>query len=379
MSAGQGGYPGTESYGYPQQTPQPQQPGRTPPPGYPQGGYPTQGTGESPNPYQQPGFHQANPYQQPTVPGAGAGYGVAGGQTPDTAPLPPVPPDGGGKGGRGRLVGAIIAATALVAAVAVGGVVLVNSKGDGDGDGGTAQPAGEEQQEQAGPDQDEKGEAEPTEGGAEGEDEELRPDDPRAGVTERPDPVVADDWQVQTHTERNNAFDVPPDWEVDSESVYVGYEFEHEGEEMAFILSAPVYYMEGYCGSSSSRIFAGTTGSLGATDTAASAEHESRNWVLAAYDREQQGTLTVGEAEPFSSEHGLEGHISTSTVENVPVEEGDECAASSGKVIAISYKDAQADIVTWLMIMDLGYEGEPDQATIDKIVNSLRPYGVDAD
>ncbi|WP_165986941.1 hypothetical protein [Streptomyces sp. YIM 98790] len=384
VSSGHGQYGGQEGYGYPQQPQQPQQPGYgTPPPPGPAPGAGT-GTGTGENPYQQPGFHQPNPYQQPTVPGAGAGYG---GWQPHetTAPMPPVPPDGGsgkggaaGSGGRGRMVAAIIAAVALVAAAAVGGVVLVSGKDDG---GGTsAQPSGgdkdeQQEQEQDGENTGEDGEAGSTEGGTEGEDgEELRPDDPRAGVAQKPDPVVADDWQVQTIAKRSNAFDVPPDWKVDSESVYAGYEFEHEGEDMSFILSAPVYYMDGYCGSGSSRIFAGTTGSLGATDTASSARHEARNWALAAYDRKQKGKLTVTEAEEFSSEHGLQGHISTATVENVPVEDGDECATSSGKVIAISYKDARADIATWLMIMDVGYEGEVDQAVIDKIVNSLRPY-----
>jgi hypothetical protein len=307
------------------------------------------GAGQNPqwsNPYQQPGYQQPNPYQQPTAQWQGAG----------------MPPSGDGGGRKGRTAIAIVVTAAVVAAAVITGVVLL---GGDDKDDTNAKG---------------KETAEPTEDPVDKEeadekDDESDADDPRRGPQQKPDPVVAPDWQVQTIAKRYNAFDVPPDWKVNSEGFMVGFEDTREGHdpEPLVIMSAASTYKDKWCGNAS-RAMAGTKGGQGATGTAEAAENEAMNWALSGYDQEQLGTLKVSDPEPFESEHGISGHTSTATIKDVPADPEAKCEAADGKVVTVSYLDAKNDLATWVLITDTGVDDEVDDATIEKIMNSLRPY-----
>ncbi|WP_159029956.1 hypothetical protein [Streptomyces marincola] len=359
------------------------------------------------NPYQQPGYQQSNPYQQPQP--AGPWQQPAPGTPQDGHPSPAFPgqqptgqwaqpgqltpvtdgrgtglASGGkdpGRGPRGRIAVAIAVAAAVVAGAAVAGVVVLGGGDDGTRAGGDAGPT-----EEVGPEPTEDATVEPTEGTG---DRRPAPDDPRQGVLQVPDPVVAPDWQVQTIENRHNAFDVPPeDWTTHSESMMVGYEDSTDdgagGEEDLTLgaplisMSAPATYMDGWCPQAENgvswRAVAGTKGGQGATGTEDAVRDEAGTWALAAYDQEEQGTLQVTEAEPFESEHGIVGHTATATVTGVPVDPEDECGTSDGKVVAVSYLDLNNDLATWVLVMDTGYPGELDEQTVQQIMNSLRPY-----
>jgi hypothetical protein len=201
-------------------------------------------------------------------------------------------------------------------------------------------------------------------------------------VPERPDPVVSPDWQVQTIENRHNAFDVPPDWELGSETYMVGYEdtrggSQTEGDPLV-MMSAVSTYMDDWCPESeygvSWRAVAGTKGGQGATGTEEAAQDEARNWALAAYDQEQQGTLEVSPPEPFESDHGITGHTVTATVTGVPDDPENECGTFDGKVVTVSYLDVNNDLATWVLVADTGFEGALDDETIELMMNSLRPY-----
>ncbi|WP_157996899.1 hypothetical protein [Streptomyces otsuchiensis] len=314
------------------------------------------------NPYLQPEYHTPNPYQQATAAGpAVAGTGGSGGGK------------GGGLSHTAKMSLAIAASVVMVAGTTVGGFVLTS--GSDDDSSSVAAPPGDGDIDEDGDETDPDGDADTeTDGEDDGEDEDEKPSDPRGGLNEPVEPVVDDDWQVQAFPERNNAFDVPPEWTLSKLDVIRGYEFYDEDDEHQLIaLRGAATYMEGFCGSSSSRALVGTTGARGASSTEQAASNEALNWAHFAYDETQSGTRTDTPPEPFTNDQGFEGHIAISEIEDFPIDEEDEdCASPSGKVIAISYLDAASDVVVWLMVVDTGIEDELEQETIDQITNSLR-------
>ncbi|MDT0343867.1 hypothetical protein [Streptomyces litchfieldiae] len=336
------------------------------------------------NPYQQPGYQQQNPYQTQGQPGQWQQPQQGTGQWQQPGPaavptdgrgLPLTGSSGSGNGGRGKTAIAVVLATAVVAAAVITGVVVFT--GD---DGNEETSAGDSPAPSEEPTEEESAE----EGATGGSD----PDDPRQGVLQRPDPVVAPDWQVQAIENRHNAFDVPPEtWTIGSEGTWVGYEDttndDEEGGENPFgdplvTMSAPAVYMDGWCPESETgaswRAVAGTKGGQGATGTEEAVRGEAGSWALAAYDQEEQGTLEVSEAEPFESDYGIVGHTATATITGVPDNPDHECGTWDGKVVAVSYLDLNNDLATWVLVMDTGFEGELDDETVQQIMNSLRPY-----
>ncbi|MDT0446606.1 hypothetical protein [Streptomyces johnsoniae] len=305
------------------------------------------------NPYQQPGYQQNNPYraEQPGGPWQAAG------DTP-----PPVPPPGGG-GGRRRTVIAVAAVVVLVVAGVLGRVFVV---------------AGDDGEPEAG------GEQSPS---AEETERPAAPDDPRQGVVEQPDPVVAPDWQVQTNEDRNNAFDVPPeDWEIESASTARGYEQEVPGEEptgeMTIGVMAPAVYLNAYCAEAeylSDRAMAGTRGGQGYTGTEEAAAADAERFALAAWAGTHEAEVEVGEPEPFESEHGLVGHTVTATVTGLPQGEDSPCGPPAGRVTTVSYLDPDNDLATWVLVADVGVPEALDEETIGQIMNSLRPFPAESD
>ncbi|WP_158687227.1 MULTISPECIES: hypothetical protein [Streptomyces] len=257
---------------------------------------------------------------------------------------------------RTRTVLTVVLAAAVVAAAAAT-TALVLRGGDGSSDGG-----GEEHPVGARP----------------------APDDPRRSMVEKPDPVVAPDWRVQTNADKHSAFDVPPEWKTNSEDTYVGYNDDREGAEPGTLLvamSGPSEYLYGWCAEAdnpSARSMAGTKAGQGASGTEEAARNEAMNWVLAAYDQEQLGTFEITEPEPFTSEHGITGHTVTATVTDLAENRHEPCEApEGGKAVTFSFIDAQGDLATWVLLTDTGFPEEPSQETIDAMMNSLRPYAVD--
>ncbi|MEO3755308.1 hypothetical protein [Streptomyces sp. B6B3] len=346
-----------------QQQPAPPQPAQPQPgqqAGYPSG--PQQPPGYPPPGGQQPGYPQAQPY--PPYQGPTSGQWQPPGQ------LTGGPPEGRNRGGRAAI--AIVVATAVIAAAVITGVFLLGDDGDKGtpSGGGTASPSPEPTATDDTDDEEDSG------GGSD-------PDDPRQSVLERPDPVVAPDWQVQTIENRHNAFDVPPDWEVGSDGYMVGYEDNRESAEgeLLVAMSGVSTYLDGWCDEAeygvSWRAVAGTKGGQGATSTEEAAENEARNWALAAYDQEQRGRLEMSQTEPFESDHGISGHTVTATITDVPDDPENRCGTFDGKVVTVSYLDVNSDLATWVLVMDTGFDEELDDATIEQMMNSLRPYATE--
>ncbi|MFI0776418.1 hypothetical protein [Streptomyces sp. NPDC021212] len=344
-----------------EQNPQDQNPYRQP-------GY------QQPNPYQQPGYQQPNPYQQPQQPGYPGqqgqpaqqghqpGYGPPQGQpapgwnTPSGPAGAPPPPD---KKKRTATI-AIVAAVAVVAAAVITGVVILNQD-DGKDD-------------QA---KDDKKPAAPASSSAPAEDPSAGDEDnPRAGGGAAEVKPVIPGWQTVVSPKRHDAFDVPANWTVKKPDLSIG--FEDEKGNPLVIMSAPAKYKENACSVKNDRgeeetsgiAGTGTKGAQGAKTEASAAKTEAENWVFAAFDQKQTGTRKVTDAKPFKSKHGLKGYTSTATVTGV--KKTDKCV-TDGKAVTVTYTDINGDFATWVLYSAKGVKDEVPDATIKKIMSSLRP------
>ncbi|MGW7354169.1 hypothetical protein [Streptomyces sp. NPDC054784] len=353
----------------------PQQPNPYQQPGQP--GHPQSGAGQQPNPYQQPGYgypQQPGPYPQqpPQQPGYGypqqpGGYPQQPGQPPqggpsDKQPYPPQPygqqqwgapgqpgapqpPQGGG--GRKKAVIAGVTAVAVVAAAVAGFLLLQDDGDDKETAGGDKRPSGSPTAEEPS--------AEPT-------PEES--DDPT-------DPVVPG-WQTVVNPKHFSAFDVPrtPDWELASTGTITG--FEDEDGKLLVAMSAPAYYKQDWC-KDSNRAVVGTKGAQGSKNTKEAAEIAASNFVLAGYDQKQKGTLKESGGKPFKNAHGIKGHTAVATLTGGPKDS--KCDPGAAKAVTVSWINANDDLAIWIMLTDAGVDDELPDATVKKMMNSLRSSG----
>ncbi|MCP9207827.1 hypothetical protein [Streptomyces cucumeris] len=362
-------------------------PGQQPPGGeqnpheqnpYQQPGY------HQPNPYQQPGYQQPNPYQQPPQqqqpqqqpqPGQPAYPGQPQQQPgyagPHQQPHPQQPPQGWG--GPSAPPGApqpphkkrtatiaVVTAVAVVAAAAVA-AVFVLGKDDGENDesngkkpSGSSAPASSEA-----PSGSDRGD-----------------DNPRDGEDEEDVKPVIPGWKTVVSAKRHNAFDVPANWGVESSGLSIG--FEDDNGKPLVVMSAPGIYKKDYCTvkdedgyeNKSDAAGAGSKGAQGAKSEASAARIEAGNWAFAAFDQDKTGKLKVGQSKKFTSDHGLKGYTASATVTGV--KKTDKCT-TDGKSVAVSYTDTNGDFATWVLYSEKGTKNEVPDATIKKIMSSLRP------
>ncbi|MEU0842423.1 hypothetical protein ABZ370_23525 [Streptomyces sp. NPDC005962] len=353
-------------------------PGQQPPGGEqnPQDQNPYQQPGyQQPNPYQQPGYQQPNPYQQPQQgypgqpgqqPGQQPGYGhpqnqpAHGWNSPSgPAGAPQSPQD---KKKRTATI-AIVAAVAVVAAAVITGVVVLNQDDSKD-----EQAKHEKKSTAPSPSATTSAPAGAPSAGGE--------DNPRAGGdTAQVKPVIPG-WQTVVSPKRHDAFDVPANWSVKKPDLSIGFE-DDKGNPLV-IMSAPAKFKENACSvkgkdgeeETSGIAGTGTKGAQGAKTEASAAKIEAENWVYAAFDQKQTGTRKVTDAKPFKSDHGLKGYTSTATVTGV--KKTDKCV-TDGKAVTVTYTDVNGDFATWVLYSAKGVKDEVPDATIKKIMSSLRP------
>ncbi|MCJ0873825.1 hypothetical protein [Streptomyces sp. AP-93] len=329
------------------------------------------------NPYQQqPGT--PNPYQQqPPTAAYGEqqqpGYGYpqqppapqAWGQQPPTVPVPqwggtppPQPPRGGSPFAT-RTVAIVAASAVVVAAAATGAFVLTrDDKGSNQADGkpssSPSAPASSAAPAPASPSA-----------------------NPRGGAEVKP---VIPGWKVVLNPKRGTAFDVPPDWDVQSSGLSIGFGDESKNDGTAIVMmGAPAILKEEWCmvdsdkdgkEDSTSLAATGTKGGMGAKGTAEAAYNEAGNWAFAAYaQKAPKGTTKVAEAKEYTTSSGLKGHMATATVSGLPKE--NKCS-SDGKSVSFSFLTANGDLCTWILYGAAGVPGEVSKETYEKILSSVR-------
>ncbi|KOG63961.1 hypothetical protein ADK38_42100, partial [Streptomyces varsoviensis] len=326
-------------------------------PGYQQAGHQQAGQYQ-PNPYQQPGFQQPNPYQQPGGPQPGGQWG------PPMPPGAPRPPDGKRK----RTAIAIGTAVAVVAAAVVAGMFLFQ---DGDGKKKEEAKGGQNASPTAGPSSSASGSDSDSGRGSDsqGGSEEDPADNPRSGSSDVK-PVISG-WKAVANPLRHDAFDVPPDWHVASPGLTTG--FQDDKGQGGVGMTAPAFYKPDVCAKGTRQGGAGTKGAQSAKSPAQAAEVEALNWVYYAYDTKRTGHLSGTKSQPFKSDHGLTGFWSSAKVTGV--KKTDKCS-SDGKAFTVSYKDTAGDLATWVLYTEVGVKDELSDATIKKIMSTLRPLPV---
>lgn len=306
-------------------------------------------------PGQQPGGEQhqqqPNPHQQQPSPHGPQGFDGQQQQWGQTAPPgAPVPVK---SGMTPRTAVAVIGAVAVIAAAGVTGVALLD---DDDGGGGSkASPGG--------------GGSPSASSSPSPSDKPVLQDDadnPRGLADDQKIEPVVSGWKAVYNAKRHNVYDVPPEWEVQSPTMTIG--FEDDSGPLVSMTGAALY-KDGIC-KYASRAGAGTKGGIGAKNTKEAVENEAGAWAEAAFNTSKKATVKQTEPVPFSSKHGLKGHMATATVTGVPRET--KCSAD-GKIFAFTYTDVNGEFATWVLYSDTGVKDEVPDDTVAKIMDSLRP------
>lgn len=322
-----------------------QQPNPAPNP-YQQPGYGQQQPGY---PQQQPGYPQPNPYQQPTVPMYGQG-----GQ-----PGPPKPP---GDDRRKTKITAIVAVLAVLVAAGVTGFLVLGKDDD-------KKPVA-----------DAKSSPSPTGSGSQEPSPTTSQANPRDGSAGAKPQVPG--WKAVTNPEHGTVFDVPPEWEVQKAGIIAGFEDSKKGDGTPYIsFSAPAYLKSKWCQSDpnhdgqmsdTSLAGTGTKGGQGAKDTQTAARNEAGAWVFGAYAQEDpkgKDKITVSKAKPYTTKSGLTGSYATASSKGLAKKT--KCD-TDGKSVAFTFSNAKGDFTTWVLYANTGVTGEVPDATVMKILNTVR-------
>ncbi|MED7822250.1 hypothetical protein [Streptomyces chiangmaiensis] len=327
-------------------------PGEQPPGGEqnPQNQNPYQQPGyQQPNPYQQPGYQQPNPYQQPGRPQWGP-------PTPVGAPQPP-----GGGGGRQTKVVAIVAAAAVVVTAGVTAFLVLGGNKDG-------KAAGDDAKASASASRSATASA-------------SAPGNPRSGESEKP---TVPGWKVVVNPKWGTAFDVPPEWDVKSPGLLIGFEDDNpkaDGKPL-ITMSAPAFLKEKWCTSDDDKdgrtedkalAGAGTKGASGAKTTDEVAVNQVAWWVFGGYTQPDKKSITFDQkAKPYTTASGIEGSIAWARSKNTPKK--GKCA-SDGKAVTFGLKNSAGDFVAWSLYGATGVKEEVPDSTILKILSTVRLHG----
>ncbi|MEU1117191.1 MULTISPECIES: hypothetical protein [unclassified Streptomyces] len=341
------------------------------------------------NPYQQPGYQQPNPYQQPgyqqtppaggyqqTPPPGGYQQPHSGAfsqpessqwSTPTPPPMPPQqtggPGPGGGNGngnGNKTKITAIVAALAVVAAAGVTGFLVFG--GDKDDEAGPAKPSASKSKSK-------KPSPKPSDdGNARGEGGEDKPTIPG--------------WQVVVNPKWGTAFDVPPDWEVKTPDTLIGFDDrKDEGAKSIIIMSAPAVLKEKWCTSDddkdgepddTSLAAVGTKGQNGAKNTEDVARNDSAWWVYGGYTEQTKADkkkIKIGKIEDYTTKSGVKGSLVTSTTSGAATSA--KCD-SEGKATTFGFKNESGEYVAWTLYGAKGVKEEVPDATVKKILGTVR-------
>ncbi|RVU23880.1 hypothetical protein EOT10_17635 [Streptomyces antnestii] len=305
--------------------------------------------GRVPNPYRQPNPQpnppqQPNPYQQPS----GQQIWNAPTMPASSAAAPPEPP----KRRRTALI-AVVAAAAVVVASAVTGFLVLDGKDKKDDNAGP------------GPTKSSAAPSGPT-------------GNPRAGGAV--EPTVAG-WRTVVNADHGLAFDVPPAWQVKSNGWVNWVSKDGDPEEKPLIaMSNPAFLEEKWCVADDDKdgneeeFSLGATGSRGnngATSTEDAATKDATTWVYGGFTQPDRKNITTKPAESFTTASGLTGSLVTASSTGVKEKKHGKCS-SDGKSAVFAFKDAEGDFASWSFFGVKGVKDEVPDATVRKIVSTVR-------
>ncbi|MEV7414064.1 hypothetical protein [Streptomyces sp. NPDC089919] len=199
---------------------------------------------------------------------------------------------------------------------------------------------------------------------------------PRAGGEIKP---TIPGWKVVVNPKYGTAFDVPPEWQVDTPDTYVGFadDTKTDGRPVTSF-SAPAFLKEKWCSVDHDKdgdledyalAGTGTKGGQGAKDTASGAHNEAGNWVWAPYAQKEKSKIKIGKSRPFTTKSGLKGHYATATANGLKKE--NKCS-TDGKSIAFTFHVANGDFASWVLYAPNNVKDELDHTVIKKIMSTVR-------
>lgn len=316
------------------------------------------GPNQQPNPYQQPGYQAPNPYQQPGYQQPNAYQQQGQWSGPPTRPGAPQQPGGGG-GNRNKVIALAAAAVVVIAAGVTGFLVLGGDK--------------EDKKDSAAPQKSSAGKPGPADSPAEGGTDER-------GTDSGPKPTVKG-WQAVVNPKRGTVFDVPPGWEVRPAKSAVAFEDNKTGEPL-ITMSGPAFYKSKWCSSDDDKdgqkedkalAAVGTKGANGAKNTDEVAVNQVGWWVYGPFTQPDKKSLSVDEkAKPYTTKSGINGSIAWARSKGAP--RPTKCD-SDGKAITFGFKNSMGEYVAWSLYSAKGVKDEVPDATIMKILGTVRLQG----
>ncbi|MFI9172347.1 hypothetical protein [Streptomyces lincolnensis] len=329
-------------------------PGQQPPGG---GQDPQQQPPATGNPYQQPGYQQPNPYLQQQPP---AWHTAPVGAAPPGPPGPPAPPGGG----RRTKVIAITAALAVVAAAAVTGAFLLGGDTDDEAAPGPSPSPTSSSSSSPSPSPSPSG-------------------DPRGGDGQKP--TVAG-WKVVVNPNAGVAFEVPADWALKPRTLITWVSENDDPDDNPLVaMQAPADLKEKWCGTDEDKdgeidyaplASAGSRGNNNVQSTAQVAREDSATWVYGMYTQPDRKKITTGPVTSFTTASGLTGSVATSRSSGAVKK--DKCD-TDGKATTFGFKDARGNFASWSFVGARGVSEEVPDATVEKIMKTVRIFMPDAD
>lgn len=270
--------------------------------------------------------------------------------------------------GRNRAkVVAIAAASAVVVAACVTGLLLLGGRRDDNADGGrnATAPASAPQSATASA---------------------PASKNPLGGATEGP---AVPGWKVVINPKWGTAFDVPPDWDVKSPSLQIGFEDSKvdysdpkNWGKVIILMSAPAILQDNWCLSDDDKdgrvennalAAAGTKGAKGAKSTGDVALSQVSWWVYGGYTQpDKKSIVSDRTTKPYTTKSGVKGSIAWARSKNTP--QKGKCA-SDGKAVTFGFKNSAGDFVAWNLYGATGVKDELPDATIMKILSTVRLHG----
>lgn len=185
------------------------------------------------------------------------------------------------------------------------------------------------------------------------------------------DPVVPG-WSPVRSVKRAAVYDVPPTWNVLSESTIVGYETK-QGQRVAG--SGAAEFGPNACGSNSSLAIAAIKHDTG-TDLARASEATVREWGDLAFrdSRERKPRLTVGPPETITTQQGRTAVLVKAEVRTASPT-GD-CKLTRGAVYAVSATGFTGELgptAILVVVADVGLPQVVPEPEIQQILRTLRP------
>ncbi|WP_324785168.1 hypothetical protein [Streptomyces sp. H51] len=196
-------------------------------------------------------------------------------------------------------------------------------------------------------------------------------------------------WKVVVNPEFGTAFDVPPDWDVESPSLVIGF---HDSKadygdrknwgKFLIAMSGTVIFRNDLCLSDSDQdgrvestavAVAGSKGAEGAEGTGDAALRQARAWVYAGYTQpDRKSIVSDRAAKPYTTRSGLKGSVAWARSVNTP--QKDRCA-TDGKAVAFGFRNSAGGLAAWCLFGATGVKGELPDSTIRKILGTVRLHG----